>query len=467
MKLEIVSHACCSVQTDKVRLVVDPWLNGSVYWGAWWHCPAPVFDDSIFQSDYVYLTHWHFDHMHEESLQLFDKSCHLLVPKFPVSIMAQELRKMGFTNVTELDHGKTLSLASDFKLTSFQVSYQDDSVCVIEADDVVIVDVNDAKPLPRAWKDLQQRFPHVDFMLRSHSPAWSYPSAYSFDRPEEAIAVTRDSYKSAFRSAVSMLKPRYAVPFASSVCHPHQQVLAENEDIISAFELQDYLDEHPLAVTALAIMPHGSSWSSDTGFSVDLEHAVRDAQAFVALHQQENRPWLEALAANEANITLKFDTFETFFRGFLGSLMMLVRPFLNIVFVFAIDDAGGEEFWCVNFRSGKITRQATEPANATSVMRVPQAVLQDALATFIFTNIDISKRWSVQVRAGGATKHLLGCVLISLFEAGYMTPRNLLSWRFIRGMFARRAEALDYLALSLKMLRSDPSAAARAITELD
>lgn len=467
MKFDIVSHACLSVEANSVRLVVDPWLEGPVYWGAWWHCPAAVYDDSIFSANFVYMTHWHFDHMHEDTLRRFDKSCHMLVPKFPVSIMAEGLRELGFTNVTELEHGVTKSLGKDFDFTSFQVSYQDDSVCVIEADGVVIMDVNDAKPLTRAWKHFRERYPQVDFMLRSHSPAWSYPSSYSFDDPKDAIPVTPESYLDAFRSAASIIKPKYAVPFASSVCHPHEDILEENAEVISAFELRDYLVTRPLQGTELAIMPHGSSWSSDTGFDVDLDHGVRDARVYVDTHAQDTQAWLSEIATSEGNARLEFSVFEGYFRNFLRSLILPLRPFLNINLVFAVEQDGKEEFWSVAFRNGKISRSTSEPAGATSVIRTPNAILDDALKTSTFTNIDISKRWQVTIRKGGMTRHMLACVLIALHEAGYTQLKNILSWRFFSGIFSRRAEALDYIALSLKVIRSGPASAATAVTDLD
>jgi UDP-MurNAc hydroxylase len=466
MKFEIVSHACLSVEAASVRLVVDPWLVDSVYWGAWWHCPEPVYDEGIFSADYVYLTHWHFDHMHEASLRRFDKSCHMLVPKFPVSIMADSLRELGFTRITELDHGQTINLGPNFRFTSYQVAYQDDSLCVVEADGAVILDINDSKPLPSTWKQLKRKYPRVDFMLRSHSPAWSYPSSYTFDDPGDAIPVSRESYMEAFHSAASILQPRYVVPFASSVCHPHREILFENAEIVSAFELEAFLKQHPLAGdTELAIMPHGSRWSSGGGFEVDIERAVRDPQAFVTAHEEQTRPWLEEISAREAQVRLEFETFEKFFRDFLRSLLMLARPFLKVVLVFVVEQEGRTEYWSVNFRSGRIARDYSEPDNATSVMRIPLAVLDDALKTHTFTNIDISKRWKVHVRQDGMTKHLVACVLISLFEAGYLKPGNVFSWRFLSGAIARRAEAFDYLKLCFTMLRSDAVAAAKSVTE--
>ena len=465
MQFQVVSHACATIRQGGVQLVLDPWLVGPVYWGAWWHCPEPVHDPDIFEADYVYITHWHFDHLHAESLRHFSRDTHFLVPKFPVSILAQTLRDLGFERVTELEHGKPFALGPDFQLTSWQVQYQDDSLCVVEGGGTVLVDLNDCKPLPRTWKKLLKRYRSVDFMLRSHSPAWSYPSCYTFDDPDEAIPVSKESYMQAFVAATRLLKPRYAVPFASSVCHPHRDVLGENTEMVSAFELEDYWKEHAVAGTELRLMPPGSRWSAEDGFDTSRGVAVRDPGAYVAEKADSNREWLERIYASEEGATVEFETLETFFRGFLRSAILPARPFLGIKWVFHVEADRLTPYWSVNFRTGRIDKHAEEPPGATSVLTVPPAVLDDALRNYTFTNIDISKRWKVAVRRGGVTKHLLGWVLVSVYEAGYLSPGNLIKPRFFRGMFARRSEVLDYLAMIFKMVTRGRDAAAESVTE--
>ena len=466
MEFEIVSHACVSVRAASVRLVIDPWLIGPVYWGAWWHCPEPVYDEGIFRPDYIYFTHWHFDHLNEESLKHVDKNTHLMVPKFPVSMMAQTLRDLGFKAITELDHGRPFELAKGFRISSYQVSYQDDSVCLLEADGVVIANLNDAKPLPRTWRRLRNTYPKVDFMLRSHSPAWSYPSRFTFGNPDDGIPVTRESYMEAWRNAASILKPTYGIPFASSVCHPHPEVLAENDEMITAYELADYIACHPIEDTELVMMPPGSRWSSENGFDCKLENAVRSPRAYVEQRSDRDREWLVPLNSMEKERTISFETFEGFFGNFFACPIMIpVRPFLKIKLVFVVEEEDGSPYWSADFRSGKIERLNEEPRDCTSVIRVHPAVLDDALRSHTFTNIDTSKRWRVHVNRGGVANHLIGWVLISLYEAGYLQLRNLLSRRFVSGVFARRSEVLDYLGLCFKMWRKGTRDAAKSLTD--
>jgi hypothetical protein len=63
------------------------------------------------------------------------------------------------------------------------------------------------------------------------------------------------------------------------------------------------------------------------------------------------------------------------------------------------------------------------------------------------------------------TRHLLTWVLVSLFEAGALEPRNVLRWRFLAGWLRRRSEIPDYLVIVRAMMRKDKAAAAQAVTE--
>ncbi|MES2962921.1 MAG: MBL fold metallo-hydrolase, partial [Bdellovibrionota bacterium] len=239
MKFSYVGHASALIEHQGKRLLFDPWLAGPVYWGAWWHFPHAQFDESIFNVDYIYITHWHFDHMHAESLQRFNRNAHLILPKFPVSGLPGPLRDLGFSKMTELDNAETFELSPGFRLSSYQVQLQDDSTAIVECDvpgrdPVVIVNLNDSKPLPSTWNRITRKFPKVEMMLRSHSPAWSYPTAYSFEDPADSFPVSKESYKQAFWTAAEKLKPRYAVAFASGVCHLTDDTLFENQNLVLA-----------------------------------------------------------------------------------------------------------------------------------------------------------------------------------------------------------------------------------------
>ena len=294
MEFRIVSHACLDVKARGKRLVIDPWLNEPTYWSSWWHAPPPQFGPDIFEADYVYITHWHFDHFDPRTL----KNSRSKPPSSCRSFRSRDcLRSCGIwvARNRRTAHGERLELAPGFSLTSYQISFQDDSIAVIQADGFTLMDLNDSKPLPSSWRTFRAKYPKVDFMLRSHSPAWSYPTRYRFEDPSDRLPVDARTYMEAFVAAAQQLRPRYAIPFASGICHLHREVRDENRFLVSAPEMRAYFEVNASRTpqTSLIVMPVGSRWSSASGFELT-ENVVDDMVAYA-----EQRPGRERTARED------------------------------------------------------------------------------------------------------------------------------------------------------------------------
>ena len=69
---------------------------------------------------------------------------HVLVPKFGVPTLAEEVRNLGFDEVMELPHAQVVQLAPGVRVASYQ-NGPDDSVFVVADGEHVLVDINDGK----------------------------------------------------------------------------------------------------------------------------------------------------------------------------------------------------------------------------------------------------------------------------------------------------------------------------------
>ncbi len=466
MEFRIVSHACLDVKARGKRLVIDPWLNEPTYWSAWWHAPPPEFGPDIFDADYVYITHWHFDHFDPKTLRKFGKNTTAVVAKFPISGLKPQLEELGFERVVELRHGERLALGDGFWLTSYQVTFQDDSVAVVEADGAVLVDLNDAKPLPSTWRALRAKYPNVDFMLRSHSPAWSYPTRYTFEDPADRLPVDSRTYMDAFVAATQQLRPRYAVPFASGICHLHREVRDENRFLVSAPEMRSYFEANASRApkTSLIVMPIGSTWSSESGFAL-AGKAIEDMAAYAEERAAAESERLEKTYRSEATKELAFDDFAKYFEKFFKATRLL-RPLIrNTRWVFTVEKPQ-TEYWCVDFGKGAIERSDRMPDVYDSVITASPAVLSASLRNDVFTNVDISKRWRVHIRRGRAMRHFVLTNLLLLYEAGYLSARQLFSWRFLTGYARRSPEVFDYARLALRTATKGKDSLVTAVTSI-
>jgi hypothetical protein len=87
---------------------------------------------------------------------------------------------------------------------------------------------------------------------------------------------------------------------------------------------------------------------------------------------------------------------------------------------------------------------------------VNEIVLHDSFKKNIFTNIDISKLWTVKI-VDQLNKHFIFTGIFALYEHGYFRSRNIFNRRFIKQWFYRRHEIFDYLKMILKAFFSRKS----------
>jgi L-ascorbate metabolism protein UlaG (beta-lactamase superfamily) len=105
MKIIWYGHACFWVETNGVRILIDPYPD--------------VDDDRIGKVDYILITHEHSDHYGKVELLSRLRGATVIGPP-PVYMMAVS---DGITNVKEIREGQTLDLGNGVKLTAFYMEH--------------------------------------------------------------------------------------------------------------------------------------------------------------------------------------------------------------------------------------------------------------------------------------------------------------------------------------------------------
>jgi hypothetical protein len=303
-------------------------------------------------------------------------------------------------------------------------------------------------------------------MLRSHSPAWSYPTRYTFEDPSDRLPVDARTYMEAFVAAAQQLNPRYAVPFASGICHLHREVLDENRFLVSGPEMRTYFEANAARApkTTLTVMPVGSRWSTETGFELS-DNAVDDMVAYAKRRAVAENERLEKNYRSEAAKEVAFDDFSAYFTKFFKATRLL-RPLIRKTrWVFPIERPA-PQYWTVDFKRAAIERSEQMPPAYDSVVTVNAAVLSGSLRNDVFTNVDISKRWRVHIKRGSAMRHFVVTNLLLLYEAGYLSPKSLFSWRFLAGYARRLPEVIDYARLAFLTATKGKDSLVTAVTSI-
>src|SRR5262249_10117721 len=133
---------------------------------------------------------------------------------------------------------------------------------------------------------------------------------------------------------------------------------------------------------------------------------------------QEVSPKIAAQSASEHDQALSWEGFERFFREFLGALPPFSRFLFRQSVVFEVPSSP-EPFWVVDLRRKRVHRATTPPPDCGSIVRIPEALLADAMKKRILNFVHISLRISIELKRGGARTDFLFWALLTLWELGY------------------------------------------------
>jgi hypothetical protein len=143
---DTIGNATMICYDKKPILVTDPWVQGSAYFGSWGlshEIPAEQLE-AISNTEYVWYSHGHPDHLNWDSIDLFRKK-KILLPDHRGRRIYEDLLRFGF-DVTILKDQKWYTLSSKIKIMCFSDIYQD-AVLLIDINNRLIVNANDANRL--------------------------------------------------------------------------------------------------------------------------------------------------------------------------------------------------------------------------------------------------------------------------------------------------------------------------------
>ena len=456
MKFTVLSHAGLLVEHQGTRIVSDPWLAGSCYWRSWWNYPEPPAElvDSL-QTDYIYLTHLHWDHFHGPSLRRLlahNPAVRVLVPKVPTRRMLDDLAYLGFRDVREIPHGKSVRLGADFTLHSYQFGPAVDSAMVLSGGGRTLFNANDCKHFGLPLRQITRRFPRFDFVFRSHSSASPIP--YCVDGHQETLPGLRSQrdYIEEFTRFALHVRARYAVPFASNHCFLHRDTYGFNSTAVSPVEVRSHytqLSRSSGSESQCMVMTPGSSWSEEAGFDIRPFDYSQRAAHLEALRDKHGAT-LAAQYDREAQTLVDADSADRYFTDFTRALPRALRLLLRDCLTFRVTDAARVQCWVLDLARGKV-RRTDVPHASGPVIDIPALVFNDCVGNRMFSVWSASKRLRIRLRslADLAIANRM-FALLDFYELDMLPLRRNFSPRAL-GVRARRwRDAVEALALLFK-----------------
>ena len=451
MRCTVIGHSSLFFETSGPTILVDPWFAGSCYWRSWWHYPPMGdVDPAWLKPDYLYVSHDHFDHFHYPTVRRIDRSTHVLVPRFGIDFMVGEFRRLGFEKITEIPHGRLMTLAPGVRVGSYQYGF-DDTLFAVADGDTTVYDLNDCKIRGPSLRKVVKQIGQPDLMLKSHSFAQGYPNCYDADDPNDVRLLSRDTYMADFVEVVDEVKPRFAVPFASMVGFLHPETRQYNEFLVTPPEVVDaYRAASPDSPTEVVTMAPGDTWDSASGFTCSDDDWYTDREQLLEECAQLAAPSITRTTYEESQRTVSWDTFQEFFTRFVRAVpRVAARLALKRPIVFKVNDEP-EPYWILDFRRRRVIRAAAPPDDAASIIETPPGVLADAIDNLIVHYIHISMRFRTRLLKGGVGTDFAFWTILLMWELGYLPMRRLFRPRMIGTMWRRRTEFLHTLKVALR-----------------
>ena len=176
LKAKTLGHASVAIYREGERplLLTDPWLVGSVYWRSWWlqHYPSAEEIDWLASAAHVYVTHEHPDHFHMPSIRRLGRGPTYLFPALAERGFLAYLSERGY-RAEAAPPLRWLPLGEGVAIMSIPM-WNDDSLLLIDTPNALILNLNDAKPLPpvlHALRRVGDRIGKPRVLLCSYSPA--------------------------------------------------------------------------------------------------------------------------------------------------------------------------------------------------------------------------------------------------------------------------------------------------------
>jgi UDP-MurNAc hydroxylase len=285
MKIEFVNHASFILENKDIRLICDPWIEGTAFDNGWKLLSKTKFTYDDFKDiTHIWFSHEHPDHFSPPNLSRIPKEYRERIKVLYQDTIDHKVvdfcRKIGFKELIELPANKFYQIGEGFKIKCNPYS-DGDSYLLFQVEGVKILNLNDCLVnTTEKAKDIYEKTGEVDVLLTQFGYANKVGDADDVALREQASKEKLDR----IRIQVDVLKPKHVIPFASFVYFCHEENKYMNEGM-NRIDTVDNFIKDSLHVQSVVLYPGdawivGEKWNSEASVQRYLNdyRALKDAE---------------------------------------------------------------------------------------------------------------------------------------------------------------------------------------------
>ena len=258
MRIVWVNHASFIVESGHVRLICDPWLEGSAFNDGWnLVSPTKLRYEEFSGITYIWFSHEHPDHFSPSNLRKIPELCRrkikVLFHQTKDKQVINLCKALGFPT-EELPDNRLLPIAEDFKVLSARQGLVD-SCLAIFAEGKTLLNMNDCIfDTQGELEQIQKQIGKTDVLFSQFSYAnWvGNPDDHAAHRKEA------NRKRQEMEKQIRLFAPSVFVPFASFVYFSHAENFFMNEHVNRIADVYDFVTRD-LKVSANVMYP-GDQW---------------------------------------------------------------------------------------------------------------------------------------------------------------------------------------------------------------
>jgi L-ascorbate metabolism protein UlaG (beta-lactamase superfamily) len=235
LRIEYLNHASVLIELGPVRLLSDPWLEGSCFSGGWGLCYENPDALAIAQTaTHLWISHWHSDHLHAPTLEKLAAGRPDMIVLANVSAnfsMVERLRGFGFRDVRAMPERKLVQLTDDLQIIRYPTAGID-NMLLLRGLGWSILNYNDCNLTAAAARAVCSSLGPIDLLLTNYNYAGKL-----FEH--ESPSIERDKLASVLAKLTDIMQARHVVPFASAHYFRTQESREQNALLLDFPDLEE------------------------------------------------------------------------------------------------------------------------------------------------------------------------------------------------------------------------------------